>query len=199
MTKLCPKCGLTKDSSAFTKARNRRDGLYNFCKDCTRPLNQKSYQRHREKRLAETRAYALRPEIQRVIRQRNKEGYWKNRDEHLRKAKAWFRNNRDRRRAYIKQWNAANRDKVRAYQNAYKAKKRGAGRASVTAAAWELIKMTFRNRCVYCGGALARLEQDHVVALARGGEHVTDNVVPACRHCNATKIYNPAPKFWWIP
>src|ERR1700693_243782 len=39
--------------------------------------------------------------------------------------------------------------------------------------------------CQYCGGAAEAL--DHVVPRSRGGLHSWDNVVAACRRCNAKK------------
>src|SRR3990172_5859411 len=32
--KRCPKCGITKSSSEFTKCKSRYDGLHGHCKDC---------------------------------------------------------------------------------------------------------------------------------------------------------------------
>ena len=58
---------------------------------------------------------------------------------------------------------------------------------SVSASDWTAIKEAFDRRCAYCLRQLTRLEQDHVTALSRGGEHTPDNVVPACRSCNARK------------
>ncbi len=40
--------------------------------------------------------------------------------------------------------------------------------------------------CVYCG-AVNGLEVDHVVPLSRGGANTMQNIVVACRSCNATK------------
>lgn len=40
-------------------------------------------------------------------------------------------------------------------------------------------------RCAYCGGEYETL--DHVVALARGGLHAPENIVPACKRCNFKK------------
>jgi 5-methylcytosine-specific restriction endonuclease McrA len=39
--------------------------------------------------------------------------------------------------------------------------------------------------CQYCGGTAENL--DHVVPRSRGGQHVWENVVAACRRCNAKK------------
>jgi len=41
------------------------------------------------------------------------------------------------------------------------------------------------NRCQYCGAHAESI--DHVVPRSRGGEHAWENVVAACRPCNAHK------------
>lgn len=41
------------------------------------------------------------------------------------------------------------------------------------------------HRCQYCG--LAAESIDHVLPRSRGGTHTWDNVVAACRRCNARK------------
>ncbi|MFP4511899.1 MAG: HNH endonuclease [Acidimicrobiales bacterium] len=41
------------------------------------------------------------------------------------------------------------------------------------------------GRCQYCGGSAESI--DHVVPRSRGGSHVWENVVAACRPCNAAK------------
>src|SRR5215210_4297883 len=41
------------------------------------------------------------------------------------------------------------------------------------------------NRCQYCGDAAESI--DHVLPRSRGGEHVWENVVAACRPCNVRK------------
>jgi 5-methylcytosine-specific restriction endonuclease McrA len=40
-------------------------------------------------------------------------------------------------------------------------------------------------RCQYCGAAAENI--DHVVPRSRGGGHVWENVVAACRRCNSRK------------
>jgi 5-methylcytosine-specific restriction endonuclease McrA len=42
------------------------------------------------------------------------------------------------------------------------------------------------SACQYCGSAAENL--DHVVPRSRGGQHVWENVVAACRRCNAKKM-----------
>ena len=41
--------------------------------------------------------------------------------------------------------------------------------------------------CAYCGAEGVALQKDCVLALSRGGRYTLDNVVPACRSCNASK------------
>lgn len=43
--------------------------------------------------------------------------------------------------------------------------------------------------CAYCGaaGEGVALQRDCVLAISRGGRYTLDNVVPACRSCNASK------------
>jgi 5-methylcytosine-specific restriction endonuclease McrA len=42
-----------------------------------------------------------------------------------------------------------------------------------------------QGTCQYCGGSADSI--DHVVPRSRGGLHVWDNVVAACRRCNTAK------------
>jgi len=46
--------------------------------------------------------------------------------------------------------------------------------------------------CQYCGGAAENL--DHVLPRSRGGLHVWENVVAACRRCNAKKMDRTPPE-----
>ena len=43
------------------------------------------------------------------------------------------------------------------------------------------------NGCAYCGASGVPMQKDTVLAISRGGRYTIDNVVPACRSCNASK------------
>lgn len=58
---------------------------------------------------------------------------------------------------------------------------------NVTKDEWESIKAKFGGKCAYCRQPFAKLEMDHVVPMTRGGLHVPENVVPACKPCNIRK------------
>lgn len=47
------------------------------------------------------------------------------------------------------------------------------------------IKLLRKMQCLYCG--LPGGQIDHVIPIARGGEHRIGNLAPACRSCNAQK------------
>ncbi|MHB8631305.1 MAG: HNH endonuclease signature motif containing protein [Candidatus Limnocylindria bacterium] len=51
---------------------------------------------------------------------------------------------------------------------------------------WIDLVLQYHGCCTYCGTA-ATLEPDHRVALSRGGSNRIDNILPACRRCNARK------------
>jgi 5-methylcytosine-specific restriction endonuclease McrA len=70
------------------------------------------------------------------------------------------------------------------WQN-YRARKRAAA-GSFTAAEWLALVEQYGGRCAYCGESTA-LEADHRVPLSRGGTNTIDNILPACRVCNARK------------
>lgn len=57
----------------------------------------------------------------------------------------------------------------------------------LTHSEWSEILEVHNNRCAYCLEHSAALEADHIVALARGGEHSPENIVPACEICNTSK------------
>lgn len=56
----------------------------------------------------------------------------------------------------------------------------------LTPAQWTAIRVAWGG-CAYCGTLDASLQKDCVLPLSRGGRYTLDNVVPACRSCNASK------------
>jgi 5-methylcytosine-specific restriction endonuclease McrA len=56
---------------------------------------------------------------------------------------------------------------------------------------WAEILEVHDRRCAYCLRRHDALQQDHVIALANGGAHAADNIVPACPKCNRRKSAAP--------
>jgi len=51
---------------------------------------------------------------------------------------------------------------------------------------WAALKSAWAG-CAYCGASDEPLQRDCVLPLSRGGRYTLDNIVPACRSCNASK------------
>ncbi len=52
---------------------------------------------------------------------------------------------------------------------------------------WLAIRLAWNDLCAYCCEPAESLQRDCVLPLSRGGRYTVDNVVPACRSCNASK------------
>jgi len=84
-------------------------------------------------------------------------------------------------------WRQANPDKVRIINlNAFSRRKHQA-QGTLTNDEWQTILASTEHRCAYCWKPVAVLEADHVMPLSRGGHTTADNILPACRSCNASK------------
>ena len=57
----------------------------------------------------------------------------------------------------------------------------------LTVAQWLAIREAWAATCAYCGTVDAGLQKDCVLPISRGGRYTLENVVPACRSCNASK------------
>jgi 5-methylcytosine-specific restriction endonuclease McrA len=104
-------------------------------------------------------------------------------------------------KALLRAWQASERykatnklylvsEKGRAARNRGNAKRRALGRrivATLTSVQWLEIKDLYDHSCVYCGKWYAALTQDHVIPISKGGHHIKENIVPACRSCNSKK------------
>ena len=125
--------------------------------------------------------------------------------------KTWLTNHREEVRAYLRKYYIAHREKIKASSRAngklYRQKhpeihcaqqhRRRACKSAVlctaTAEHEQAIKAAYKYRCAYCGRRSKQLTIDHVIPLQRGGGHIPENLVPACRPCNSAKRDRPAP------
>lgn len=51
---------------------------------------------------------------------------------------------------------------------------------------WDALTVAWGG-CAYCAATDVALQRDTVLPISRGGRYTLDNVVPACRACNASK------------
>lgn len=67
-----------------------------------------------------------------------------------------------------------------------RARRVAASGSDLTDAQWFAILDAWSS-CAYCGADGVALQRDCVLPISRGGRYTLDNVVPACRSCNASK------------
>jgi 5-methylcytosine-specific restriction endonuclease McrA len=153
--------------------------------DRDRELNRLRYDRNREEVKARSAAYRkAHPEEARAV------------------VREWVRANPERKAAIDAAYRAANPDRVRARSAAYyranperwnaayaRRKARKMGRV-VRPADYAQILIEHGMVCHICGGDIADrsdLHFDHVIPLARGGEHSVENIRPSHARCNLQK------------
>lgn len=130
--------------------------------------HKKYYKENREELIEYTRRY-----------------YQENKEKVSQYQKQCRENNREKFNERNRKWCRKNPEKIKARGQRRKAKKIGLI-ATLTDKQWEQIKQYFNNRCAYCGKELD-LQQDHFIPLSKGGEYTINNIIPACRSCNASK------------
>ena len=105
--------------------------------------------------------------------------------EHRAEGRARYARHTERLKAQIAAYHRAHPDVVRAKREKHRALRKGA-EGFFTASQWQALVARYEHACAYCG-AIGPLEQDHCVPLDRGGTNWIDNILPACRVCNARK------------
>jgi len=106
-------------------------------------------------------------------------------EEHRAESRARYARHTDRLKAQIAAYHRAHPDIVRAKREKHRALRKGAA-GFFTAEEWQQLVIEYDHGCNYCG-VIGPLEQDHRVPLARGGTNWIENILPACRGCNARK------------
>ena len=105
--------------------------------------------------------------------------------EHAAKNRRYYARHKVARNAHNALYHREHPEVVRAKWQNYRARKREA-EGSFTGAEWLALVATYEGCCAYCGAA-GPLEADHRLPLARGGSNLIENILPACRTCNARK------------
>ena len=97
----------------------------------------------------------------------------------------YYARHREQHKAVMAAYHRAHPEVLRAKSNAYRARARAA-EGQFTSAEWRALVERYQGRCAY-RGEFGPLEVDHRIPLSRGGTNSIDNVLPACRPCNAAK------------
>jgi len=111
--------------------------------------------------------------------------YNANKRAYIDRAKAWVDGNREKAYAAAKKWGDANPVKKRAYCLSRRGRvANGGGKIS----AEEILKVIKRQKgnCAACG-LPAKLQMDHILPLALGGDSLPRNIQGLCQPCNGRK------------
>jgi 5-methylcytosine-specific restriction endonuclease McrA len=150
--------------------------------------------------------HATHPEIakksQRNYRQRNLDScrakirdYYHNNLERERarsraKSKRQYSENREKILSRNREWAARNKDKIRQRDLRRKALKNGAKVNLAHMQEWmDSVKSRRTATCYWCDKTILSkdLHFDHIVPLAKGGEHSVENLCVSCEACNCAK------------
>lgn len=218
---MCNKCGriLPATLDYFYRRKNGSFGLRSECKTCeairnkNHSTNNPNYKAeyHNEHKLEESKYGKQYYEINKdristyaSLRYKNKK------DELLAKTKKYYQENKERYRENYKQyreinktkekerismWQKNNKEKGSLKAQRYRAKKNKLA-SSYSEEEWSKCKNSFNNECCYCGEGKP-LAQEHFVPVDKGGPYVKENIIPACKSCNSSKINHDF--FTWYP
>lgn len=96
--KVCITCKCTKPAKFFVRDKNRKDGLYPRCKECSRNYREQNKD---------------------SIRLGKQKEYIKNKEKYLSRAKKYQHQNKDKLKQYLKQYQEENKGRLKAYKHFY--------------------------------------------------------------------------------
>jgi 5-methylcytosine-specific restriction endonuclease McrA len=202
--KTCCKCGESKGFECYNKDKKSKDGLSYQCRECSKEAmriwreqnkgRDKEYREENKDKISE-RHKKYREINKEKLRKKSREWHYENIEKVAKRKKEWRNKNKVHISQYYKEYQINNRDKVNVKTQRYRANKRTLPN-ELTHEQWVGIKNHFSNKCAYCGKE-EMLEQEHFIPSSNGGEFTKNNIVPACRRCNASK--NSKSFFEWYP
>lgn len=205
-SKTCKKCKQIKSVKEYNKAKDNKDGLAGSCKACVAKYDKQRYEANKETLRAKAREkYYERADKQAVRHaiwyQENKEPIAERRrirrleniDKYLKQERDSYQRNKEQKRAYSREYTKKTLDKSRERNQRRRARIAAASDYKVTAK--ELRKIA-NSSCAFCG-TMSPSDVDHIIPLARGGNHGIGNLQPLCDNCNSTK-YNKTIMEWRV-
>lgn len=205
--KPCNKCNevLPCTTEHFYRQKDGKYGFQSYCKCCKNKyfkgnLKVKQYQKeYAQENKQHLSAYRkeYREDNRKHLLEYFRAKYRDNKEWYSIKGKEYRENNKEiiktRSQKYRQTTRARKLEKVRQWRRVTVKKRL---EATFTLQQWEECKDHFNNCCAYCGKK-KKLEQDHFIAITNNGEYTKNNIVPACRSCNASKSNNNF--FKWYP
>jgi len=196
--KKCSKCLCIKSINEYSK---HKGGLYSCCKEC-KSIEDKSYREKYKEKIREKRREFWAENKDRIneerretrkndpdkTRKRECEYREVNRDKVRQWGKDFYYKNKNKRLLIIIKWGKQNPEKVRLIKQNYKIRRRlQIGGDNIDTEYIKILLKQQNSKCFYCDVIFGDYHLDHIVPLARGGEHKEYNVVLACPQCNIIK------------
>jgi 5-methylcytosine-specific restriction endonuclease McrA len=173
--KKCPQCNLVKEESCFYMTKQ---GIYSWCKECTKRISREYYYKNREKYIATTRRWQEKNPDKVVTVRKNRYKSSKNQKLHQKRVEEWKKKNPIKAREIQRKGNYTRRSKV----------------AKVYIEDVDHNKVFERDEgiCGICQNPVDknRYHLDHIIPIAKGGLHCYDNVQISHPRCNQTKGAN---------
>lgn len=201
---ICHKCHIDKSDEAFSKNQKA-------CKSCCQEY-MKEYRKTKNYKISKAKSdkkYAIAHKEQ-IKQYRSTDAFKKRANELSRENpntavahrrykeahqmqyreydKRWKLEHPEKVKIWSELWKEKNIHRIREIKHNYKVKRRlveSKGALSINIVG-KLID-TQNNKCFYCDSKLETYHIDHIIPLAKGGEHKDFNVVLSCPKCNLTK------------
>lgn len=165
--------------------------------EAQKEYNRRYYLKNREALVIAERARRTAPEYNAKGRLR----YARIRDKRTAMSRAYYHRNKAKRAVYQKAWYGRSQSWIKQYRinarasNAAREAVRRARKQSASAQPalakkfYDYVRSREFIYCYYCNGKINGKDAhiDHVIALARGGNHVSENLAASCAPCNQSK------------
>lgn len=194
ISKRCTKCGKHKLLAAFQADARMVLGVTSACRTCRAAKCAEwlaANPRYTHERYWKDAGRARELALQSYRRIPRDGELWQKRAERSRETSRKLRRDTPELvRARNNAWRRANPEKMR-IEWAKKRARKASVKSTLTKAEWDAIVESFDSRCAYCLAKLQKPTIDHLVAITRGGDHESENVVPCCQSCNSRKHNAP--------
>jgi len=114
-TKLCGKCKESKSLCEFTKDKNRKDGLFVYCKECKKKVSKEEYLKNK-KRIFDYQKNYYKENTEKIL-DRVKKDYLSKKETKLNYQKKYYEDNLEKKLNYSKIYRQKNKEKRRKYEN----------------------------------------------------------------------------------
>lgn len=177
------------DQASYTIDELSRRALYDTAKFVRREMIQEL------KKMPGMKRNRYEEENKEILAKKRRVYYEENKERIAESKKLSVARNKEKYARYYLEWARANVDKCKEKRHRREARLKKLPH-TLTAEQWQKILGDFNEECAYCGNK-EEIQQEHFIALNKGGEYTHNNIIPACRICNSSK--QDADFFEWYP